>query len=50
MCPGCIATLALITAGATSTGGLAGLVVKKLRTKTKPKGEDHGSSEGRVAR
>ena len=31
MCPMCIATGALIASGATSTGGLAALVVKKLR-------------------
>ena len=34
MCPACIATVALMVAGATSTGGLTVLVVKKLRAKT----------------
>jgi len=34
MCPACIANLALIAGGATSTGGLAALAVKKLRAKT----------------
>ncbi|MGH7493342.1 MAG: hypothetical protein ACREOO_13255 [bacterium] len=54
MCPACITTAALIVAGATSTGGLTALVVKKLRaktgaksidTKTQTKGEQNGSSE-----
>ena len=31
MCPACLSTLALIAAGAGSTGGLTALVVKKLR-------------------
>jgi hypothetical protein len=30
MCPVCIATAALIASGATSTGGLTALVVKKF--------------------
>jgi hypothetical protein len=33
MCPICIANMALVIAGATSTGGLTALVVKKLRTR-----------------
>jgi len=32
MCPVCIATAALIAAGATSTGGLSAIVAKKLRS------------------
>ena len=31
MCPACLATAALIVAGATSGGGLVALAVKKLR-------------------
>jgi len=34
MCPACIATAALIVAGATSAGGLGALVAKNLRGKT----------------
>jgi len=34
MCPVCITTAALIASSATSAGGLASLVVKKLRTKS----------------
>jgi len=34
MCPACIATVALMVAGATSTGGLTAFVVKRLRAKT----------------
>ena len=33
MCPACMATVAVIAAGATSTGGLAALVVKTFRAK-----------------
>jgi hypothetical protein len=40
MCPACIATMALIVAGATSTGGLTALVAKKLRAKSGAKGPD----------
>jgi len=32
MCPVCISTAALITAGVTSTGGIATLVVSRLRS------------------
>jgi len=31
MCPACMATVALLVAGAASTGGVAALVVGKLR-------------------
>ena len=34
MCPACLATLAMIVAGATSTGGLALAVAKKVRNDT----------------
>src|SRR5262249_48740103 len=37
VCPVCIATVALIAAGATSTGGLTALVVKKRHAKTSAK-------------
>lgn len=37
MCPACITTVALMVAGATSTGGLTALVVKKLRGKSSAK-------------
>jgi hypothetical protein len=33
MCPVCIANMALVIAGATSTGGFTAFVVKKLRTR-----------------
>jgi hypothetical protein len=32
MCPACLSTLALIAAGAGSAGGLAAVIVKKVRT------------------
>ena len=59
MCPACIATVAWIAAGTTSTGGISALVVssfrgKKLRgekqdlttnKKNLEKGEKHGQQE-----
>lgn len=33
MCPACLSTLAMIAAGAGSAGGLAAVVVKKVRRK-----------------
>ena len=43
MCPACITTVALIVAGATSTGGVAALVVKKRRAKNGAKNIDSTS-------
>jgi len=37
MCPACLATLAMIVMGASSTGGLAALVVNKIRNDTSEK-------------
>jgi hypothetical protein len=37
MCPACLATLAMIIAGATSTGGVATVLVNKFRAKTDAK-------------
>jgi hypothetical protein len=58
MCPACIATAALVVAGATSTGGLLALAVKKLPAKTgasidptsQTGGEHDESPKNRVAR
>ena len=59
MCPACITTVALIVAGATSTGGLTALVVKKRRAKTgannidvatQTKGEQNESFKSSVTR
>jgi len=59
MCPACLTTATLLVAGATSTGGLTALVVKKLRAKTganstnpttESKGDQRGSAKSRVAR
>ena len=57
MCPVCIATAALIASGATSTGGLAALVVKlsgkvgakKIGPKLQNRGERNEQSRNRVA-
>ena len=37
MCPACLTTFALFAVGATSTGGVAAFVVKKLRSNTRRK-------------
>lgn len=37
MCPACLATLAMIVMGASSTGGLAALMVNTLRNDTSAK-------------
>ncbi len=34
MCPACLTTLAFLAVGATSAGGVAAFVVKKIRPKT----------------
>jgi hypothetical protein len=34
MCPACLTTVALIAAGASSTGGFTALVVRTLRSKS----------------
>jgi hypothetical protein len=46
MCPACITTAALMVAGATSTGGLIALVVKKLPAKIGARGTDLTSQTG----
>jgi hypothetical protein len=51
MYPACIATVALMVAGGTSTGGLTAVVVKKLRAKTNvknidPKTQTKGETDG----
>jgi len=37
MCPACLASLAMMVVGASSTGGLAALVVNKFRSDTNAK-------------
>jgi hypothetical protein len=39
MCPACLAALAMIVAGTTSTGGVAALLVNKFRAKAGAKKE-----------
>jgi len=41
MCPACISTLALIAAGAGSAGGLAAVVVRKVRRKPAAQTSSH---------
>ena len=57
MCPACMATVALIPAGATSAGGLTALAAKTFRAKTTAtdmapttfkEGEQDGPPENRV--
>jgi hypothetical protein len=47
MCPVCLASLAFITAGATSTSGLAALAVKKILLKSQT---NHQTNETRGGR
>ncbi len=58
MCPACMATVALMVAGATSAGGVTALLMKKIHANTRAKnagptiqtqGEQHGSPENRIA-
>jgi hypothetical protein len=37
MCPACISTVTLAIVGATSTGGLAALLARRLRLKKRPR-------------
>ncbi len=46
MCPMCIATVAWIAAGTTSTGGLSALLVKRLRGKNQEPGKDQEPTAG----
>jgi len=39
MCPGCLASVAMMIVGVTSTGGLTALVVNKLRSKSERRKE-----------
>lgn len=41
MCPACLSTLALIAAGAGSAGGLAAVVVRKVRKKPAAQAPSH---------
>ena len=41
MCPACLSTLALIAAGAGSTGGLAAVVVRTARKKSAAQAPSH---------
>jgi hypothetical protein len=40
MCPACLTTVALIAAGASSTGGLGAFVMKTLRGKSRAENAD----------
>ena len=48
MCPACLATAALIVAGATSGGGLAALAVQKLRGTAGPTETDSTTQTRRL--
>jgi hypothetical protein len=53
MCPACMTTLAMVTAGATSTGGIATLVVSKLRGKKetqRQEPQERGETDGQEQR
>jgi len=49
MCPFCIASAALMVSGATSTGGLAAIVINKFRVKNRARAnEQQNTNEGRT--
>ncbi len=45
MCPACLASLAMMIAGATSTGGVAAVLIHKFREKSVKKMAGVGRSE-----
>jgi len=49
MCPACLTTVALTVASASSTGGLAALLARRLRAKTGPKKGPHPLEAGAKA-
>jgi len=48
MCPFCLASAALMVAGATSTGGLAAIVINKFRVKKSAETTERKKGEGRI--
>ena len=48
MCPFCLASAALMVAGATSTGGLAAIVIHKFRVKRSAEIREQNKGEGRI--
>ena len=48
MCPFCLASAALMVAGATSTGGLAVIVINKFRVKKSAETTERKKGEGRI--
>ena len=46
MCPACLTTVALTVVGATSTGGLATLLARRLRVKRGPKRSGRPPEDG----
>ncbi len=48
MCPFCIASAALMVSGATSTGGLAAIVINKFRVKNRARANEQNTNEGRT--
>lgn len=48
MCPFCLASAALMVAGATSTGGLAAVVIHKFRVKKSAEAKAQNKDERRI--
>ena len=46
MCPVCLSTLAMIAAGATSTGGLAAIAANTIAANVRPHATSSSDSEG----
>jgi len=48
MCPFCIASAAMMIASVTSTGGVAALVINKLRAKNRAEKPEQNEKKGRM--
>ena len=50
MCPACLTTVTLAVVGATSTGGLAALIARRVRAKKDPQKRSHPADHRGAAR
>lgn len=48
MCPFCIASAAMLIASVTSTGGVAAIVINKLRAKSRAENTGQNEKKGRM--
>ena len=50
MCPACIANMALVAVGATSSGGVAAFVFRKFYRNSKPTKTENNQNENQMSR